>query len=54
MNKMNLPPPFEELEKDYPIVKEAYDVENYQDLLGVRIETRIGRGLDFFIKDKLY
>ncbi|XP_034934060.1 RNA-binding region-containing protein 3 [Chelonus insularis] len=34
MNKMNLPPPFEELEAEFPSLKEAYDVDNYQDIFG--------------------
>ncbi|XP_058788575.1 RNA-binding region-containing protein 3 [Phymastichus coffea] len=29
MNRMNIPPPFEELEEKYPIIKEIYDVENH-------------------------
>lgn len=37
MNRMNIPPPFEGLNED-PIVKEAYDFENYQDLFGFRKE----------------
>lgn len=34
MNKMNLPPPFEELDDEFPTLKEVYDVENYQDIFG--------------------
>lgn len=34
MNKMNLPPPFEELEEEFPMLREAYDIEKYKDLLG--------------------
>lgn len=30
MNKMNLPPPFKELEVEFPTLKEAYDVEKYK------------------------
>lgn len=40
MNKMNLPPPFEELEGDFPIVKELYDIENYQDLFGITVASQ--------------
>lgn len=36
MNKMNIPPPFEGLEEEFPSVKDAYDFENYQDLFGFR------------------
>lgn len=39
MNRMNLPPPFEELEAEFPALKEVYDVEKYKDI---------------FIKDSLY
>ncbi|XP_029165785.1 RNA-binding region-containing protein 3 [Nylanderia fulva] len=36
MNKMNLPPPFEELEVEFPtILKEAYDVEKYKDIFDI-------------------
>lgn len=30
MNKMNLPPPFEELEIEFPMLKEVYDMEKYK------------------------
>lgn len=33
MNKMNLPPPFEELETEFPMLKEIYDIEKYKDIL---------------------
>ncbi|XP_043263477.1 RNA-binding region-containing protein 3 [Colletes gigas] len=29
MNRMNLPPPFEDLESEFPQLKEAYDMEKY-------------------------
>ena len=29
---MNIPPPFEGLENEFPMVKEAYDIEKYQDI----------------------
>lgn len=35
MNKMNIPPPFEELENEFPMVKEAYCMENYQDIFEI-------------------
>ncbi|EFN60222.1 RNA-binding protein 40, partial [Camponotus floridanus] len=35
MNKMNLPPPFEELEAEFPMLKEAYNVEKYKDIFGI-------------------
>ncbi|XP_011304766.1 RNA-binding protein 40 [Fopius arisanus] len=38
MNKMNLPPPFEELDEEFPTLREVYDVENYQDIFG-RLST---------------
>lgn len=34
MNRMNLPPPFEELETEFPMLKEAYNMEKYKDILG--------------------
>lgn len=34
MNKMNLPPPFEELEDEFPTLKEVYDIEKYRDIFG--------------------
>lgn len=34
MNKMNLPPPFEELEAEFPTLKEVYDIEKYRDIFG--------------------
>lgn len=34
MNRMNLPPPFEELEAEFPMLKEIYDIEKYKDILG--------------------
>jgi len=30
MNKMNLPPPFEELEMEFPMLKDVYDMEKYK------------------------
>ncbi|XP_017893267.1 RNA-binding protein 40 [Ceratina calcarata] len=39
MNRMNLPPPFEELEGEFPALKEVYDIEKYKDI---------------FIKERLY
>ncbi|XP_072760315.1 RNA-binding region-containing protein 3 [Anoplolepis gracilipes] len=35
MNKMNLPPPFEELEAEFPMLKEAYNVEKYKDIFDI-------------------
>ncbi|KOC61066.1 RNA-binding protein 40 [Habropoda laboriosa] len=32
MNRMNLPPPFEELETEFPALKEVYDMEKYKDI----------------------
>lgn len=31
---MNLPPPFEELEAEFPMLKEVYNVEKYKDIIG--------------------
>lgn len=31
---MNLPPPFEELEAEFPMLKEAYNVEKYKNIFG--------------------
>ncbi|XP_035729320.1 RNA-binding region-containing protein 3-like [Vespa mandarinia] len=45
MNRMNLPPPFEELEAEFPILKEIYDIELYKDILGEDIfESVKGKG----------
>ncbi|KMQ97896.1 rna-binding protein 40-like protein [Lasius niger] len=35
MNKMNLPPPFEELEAEFPMLKEVYNVEKYKDIFDI-------------------
>lgn len=32
MNRMNLPPPFEELESEFPALKEVYNIEKYKDI----------------------
>ncbi|KAL6259789.1 hypothetical protein P5V15_009700 [Pogonomyrmex californicus] len=32
MNKMNLPPPFEELETEFPMLREIYNMEKYKDI----------------------
>lgn len=37
MNKMNLPPPFEELETEFPMLKEVYDMEKYKDIFHDRM-----------------
>lgn len=29
---MNLPPPFEELESEFPALKEVYNIEKYKDI----------------------
>lgn len=34
MNKMNLPPPFEELEEEFPMLKEVYNMEKYKNIFG--------------------
>lgn len=34
MNRMNLPPPFEELDTEFPMLKEIYDIDKYKDILG--------------------
>ncbi|XP_020285947.1 RNA-binding protein 40 isoform X2 [Pseudomyrmex gracilis] len=34
MNKMNLPPPFEELETEFPTLRDIYNMEKYKDILG--------------------
>ncbi|XP_015590837.1 RNA-binding protein 40 [Cephus cinctus] len=38
MNKMNLPPPFEELDSEFPMLREVYNMEKYKDIFGVSIE----------------
>ncbi|XP_014484027.1 PREDICTED: RNA-binding protein 40 [Dinoponera quadriceps] len=37
MNKMNLPPPFEELEEEFPVLREVYNMEKYKNILGGEI-----------------
>lgn len=37
MNRMNLPPPFEELESEFPLLKEVYNMEKYKDIFGKEI-----------------
>lgn len=32
MNRMNLPPPFEELEAEFPLLKDMYNVEKYKNI----------------------
>ncbi|XP_023247368.1 RNA-binding protein 40 [Copidosoma floridanum] len=44
MNKMCLPPPFEGLEKEYPQLKEFYDMENYKDLFDITIVSPAAEG----------
>ncbi|XP_076234281.1 RNA-binding region-containing protein 3 [Calliopsis andreniformis] len=34
MNRMNLPPPFVELEAEFPMLKEVYNMEKYKDIFG--------------------
>lgn len=31
---MNLPPPFEELEAEFPMLKEVYNMEKYKEIFG--------------------
>lgn len=40
MNKMNLPPPFEELDTEFPALREAYDVQKYKDIFSQFFNTR--------------
>lgn len=58
MNKMNLPPPFEELEGDFPILKELYDIENYQDLFGIPVASQNTDGISvlriIFLSNKVF
>ncbi|XP_018340255.1 PREDICTED: RNA-binding protein 40 [Trachymyrmex septentrionalis] len=37
MNKMNLPPPFEELEMEFPMLREVYNIEKYKDIFHERV-----------------
>ncbi|XP_018312280.1 RNA-binding protein 40 isoform X2 [Mycetomoellerius zeteki] len=37
MNKMNLPPPFEDLEMEFPMLREVYDMEKYKDIFPERM-----------------
>lgn len=39
MNRMNLPPPFEEMELNFPLVKESYNVEQYKNIFGLEEQT---------------
>ncbi|KAK2581086.1 hypothetical protein KPH14_006126 [Odynerus spinipes] len=41
MNRMNLPPPFEELETEFPMLKEIYDIEKYKDIFGEDIVEKV-------------
>lgn len=36
MNRMNLPPPFKEMEMEFPLLKETYNVDQYKNLFGVQ------------------
>ncbi|CAD1469901.1 unnamed protein product, partial [Heterotrigona itama] len=45
MNRMNLPPPFEELEAEFPALKEVYDVEKYNDIF-IRDSLYVKEGID--------
>ncbi|XP_024874872.1 RNA-binding protein 40 [Temnothorax curvispinosus] len=40
MNKMNLPPPFEELDAEFPMLREVYDMEKYKDIFHERVDER--------------
>lgn len=40
MNKMNLPPPFEELEEEFPMLREIYNIEKYRDIFGSEITSK--------------
>ncbi|KAL2728443.1 RNA-binding region-containing protein 3-like [Vespula squamosa] len=51
MNRMNLPPPFEELETEFPMLKEIYDIEKYKDILSEDIFESV-KGKDFSKNDK--
>ncbi|KAF7394986.1 hypothetical protein HZH66_008160 [Vespula vulgaris] len=51
MNRMNLPPPFEELEVEFPMLKEIYDIEKYKDILGEDIFESV-KGKGFSQNDK--
>jgi hypothetical protein len=48
MNKMNLPPPFEEFEEEFPYIKEAYDIEKYKDIFGLTTQSENNEGTFFF------
>lgn len=37
MNKMNLPPPFEELEAEFPMFRDVYNMEKYKDIFHKRV-----------------
>ncbi|XP_015185667.1 PREDICTED: RNA-binding protein 40 [Polistes dominula] len=43
MNRMHLPPPFEELDTEYPKLKEIYDIKKYKDILDEDILEPITR-----------
>lgn len=40
MNKMNLPPPFEELEGEFPMLREAYNMEKYKNIFGNVVSSK--------------
>ncbi|XP_071579836.1 RNA-binding region-containing protein 3 [Temnothorax nylanderi] len=40
MNKMNLPPPFEELDAEFPMLREVYDMEKYKDIFHEGVDEK--------------
>lgn len=40
MNKMNLPPPFEELEEEFPTLREIYNIDKYRNIFGSEVTAK--------------
>lgn len=46
MNRMNLPPPFEELETEFPMLREVYDMEKYGNIFGKEVLQQAESGCE--------
>lgn len=40
MNKMNLPPPFEELEEEFPTLREIYNIDKYRNIFDSEVTAK--------------
>lgn len=41
MNKMNLPPPFKELETEFPMLREMYNIGKHKDIFDNEVADRM-------------